>query len=38
LVEQPALARDMGDAGLSVMKANQGALQRLLEGIARLIV
>lgn len=37
LIEQPQRAREMADAGLSVMKANQGALQRLLEGIARLI-
>ena len=37
LIEHPVLARTMADAGLSVMKANQGALQRLLEGIARLI-
>jgi len=37
LIEQPRLAREMADAGLNVMKANQGALQRLLGGIARLI-
>jgi 3-deoxy-D-manno-octulosonic-acid transferase len=37
LIEHPVMARTMADAGLSVMKANQGALQRLLEGIARLI-
>jgi 3-deoxy-D-manno-octulosonic-acid transferase len=37
LMDQPQLARTMADAGLSVMKANQGALQRLLDGIARLI-
>jgi len=38
LIEQPQLAQTMGNAGLSVMKANQGALQRLLAGIARLAV
>jgi len=37
LFEQPQLARTMADAGLSVMKANQGALQRLLDGIGRLV-
>ncbi len=35
LFDQPQLARSMADAGLGVMKANQGALQRLLDGIAR---
>ncbi|MBX8590558.1 lipid IV(A) 3-deoxy-D-manno-octulosonic acid transferase [Pseudomonas cichorii] len=35
LFDQPELARSMADAGLGVMKANQGALQRLLDGIAR---
>jgi 3-deoxy-D-manno-octulosonic-acid transferase len=35
LIEQPQVAKDMADAGLAVMKANQGALQRLLDGIAR---
>ncbi|RMV34509.1 hypothetical protein ALP14_200039 [Pseudomonas amygdali pv. myricae] len=29
--------RSMADAGLAVMKANQGALQRLLDGIGRLM-
>jgi 3-deoxy-D-manno-octulosonic-acid transferase len=37
LIEQPALVRTMADAGLGVIKANQGALQRLLDGIARLM-
>ncbi|MCD5994982.1 lipid IV(A) 3-deoxy-D-manno-octulosonic acid transferase [Pseudomonas sp. CDFA 602] len=37
LFDQPQLARTMADAGLDVMKANQGALQRLLDGIKRLI-
>ncbi|HEY0287079.1 MAG TPA: lipid IV(A) 3-deoxy-D-manno-octulosonic acid transferase [Pseudomonas sp.] len=37
LFDQPELARTMADAGLGVMKANQGALQRLLEGIGRLM-
>lgn len=36
LIELPIDARRMGDAGLSVMRANQGALQRLLDGLARL--
>jgi 3-deoxy-D-manno-octulosonic-acid transferase len=35
LYEQPAAAKAMADAGLGVMKANQGALQRLLDLIAR---
>ncbi|MCV4287521.1 lipid IV(A) 3-deoxy-D-manno-octulosonic acid transferase [Pseudomonas capsici] len=35
LFDQPQLARSMADAGLGVMKANQGALQRLLDGIAQ---
>lgn len=35
LFEQPAVAKAMADAGLGVMKANQGALQRLLDLIAR---
>ncbi|MBX8510634.1 lipid IV(A) 3-deoxy-D-manno-octulosonic acid transferase [Pseudomonas cichorii] len=34
LFDQPQLARSMADAGLGVMKANQGALQRLLDGVA----
>jgi len=37
LFDQPQRARTMADAGLDVMKANQGALQRLLDGIKRLI-
>jgi 3-deoxy-D-manno-octulosonic-acid transferase len=37
LVEQPEQAKAMGDAGLAVMKANQGALQKLLDGIASLL-
>jgi 3-deoxy-D-manno-octulosonic-acid transferase len=37
LFDQPQVARDMADAGLEVMKANQGALQRLLDGIGRLL-
>lgn len=37
LIEQPEAAKDMADAGLAVMKANQGALQKLLEGIAQLL-
>jgi 3-deoxy-D-manno-octulosonic-acid transferase len=37
LFDQPQLARIMADAGLNVMKANQGALQRLLDLIAGLI-
>ncbi len=36
LIEQPQTSKAMADAGLAVIKANQGALQRLLEGIARL--
>lgn len=35
LIDQPAAAKAMADAGLGVMKANQGALQRLLDLIAR---
>jgi len=38
LFEQPQLAHEMAEAGLQVMKANQGALQRLLDGIGRLIL
>ena len=34
LFDQPQLARSMADAGLGVMTANQGALQRLLDGVA----
>ncbi|GFM66568.1 3-deoxy-D-manno-octulosonic acid transferase [Pseudomonas cichorii] len=35
LFDQPQLARSMADAGIGVMKANQGALQRLLDGVAQ---
>lgn len=37
LFDQPPLAGEMAEAALKVMKANQGALQRLLDGIARFI-
>jgi 3-deoxy-D-manno-octulosonic-acid transferase len=37
LIEHPEQAKTMADAGLAVMKANQGALQKLLDGIGRLI-
>ena len=37
LFELPHDAQQMGEAGLKVMKTNQGALQRLLDGLARLI-
>ncbi|MGY3298290.1 3-deoxy-D-manno-octulosonic-acid transferase [Pseudomonas sp. TE6288] len=37
LVELPQDARRMGEAGRAVMRANQGALQRLLDGLARLL-
>lgn len=37
LIEHPDQAQTMADAGLAVMKANQGALQKLLDGIGRLI-
>lgn len=37
LVELPQDARRMGEAGRAVMQANQGALQRLLGGLAALI-
>lgn len=37
LFEQPQQAREMADAGLAVMKANQGALQRLLDGLGQLV-
>lgn len=37
LFDQPQKARDMAQAGLAVMKANQGALQRLLYGLGRLV-
>ncbi|RWU26445.1 3-deoxy-D-manno-octulosonic acid transferase [Pseudomonas alkylphenolica] len=38
LIELPQDARRMGEAGRAVMKANQGALQRLLEGLGRLVL
>ncbi|MFS0825729.1 lipid IV(A) 3-deoxy-D-manno-octulosonic acid transferase [Pseudomonas phoenicis] len=37
LIESPQEARRMGEAGRAVMQANQGALRRLLEGIAGLL-
>jgi 3-deoxy-D-manno-octulosonic-acid transferase len=37
LFELPQDARKMADAGLKVLKANQGALQRLLDGLGRLL-
>ncbi|MFV3412672.1 lipid IV(A) 3-deoxy-D-manno-octulosonic acid transferase [Pseudomonas nitroreducens] len=37
LWDEPAAAKRMAEAGLGVMKANQGALQRLLDGLGRLI-
>ena len=37
LWDEPASAERMAEAGLGVMKANQGALERLLEGLGRLI-
>ncbi|MDD1965160.1 lipid IV(A) 3-deoxy-D-manno-octulosonic acid transferase [Pseudomonas putida] len=37
LIEGPEQAKAMADAGLAVMKANQGALQKLLDGIANLL-
>lgn len=37
LFDQPQKARDMAQAGLAVMKANQGALQRLLDGLGRFL-
>jgi 3-deoxy-D-manno-octulosonic-acid transferase len=37
LFDQPQRAREMAEAGLEVMKANQGALQRLLDGLGRLL-
>ena len=37
LFELPQDAQRMAEAGLIVMKANQGALQRLLEGLKRLM-
>ncbi|HEK1688032.1 TPA: lipid IV(A) 3-deoxy-D-manno-octulosonic acid transferase [Pseudomonas putida] len=37
LIELPQDGRRMGEAGRAVMQANQGALQRLLEALAKLI-
>ena len=37
LWQQPQRAARMGEAGLAVMRANQGALQRLLGGVGRLL-
>ncbi len=37
LFELPQDARKMAEAGLKVMQANQGALQRLLDGLGRLL-
>lgn len=37
LIDQPQRASEMASAGLQVMKANQGALQRLLDGLGKLI-
>ncbi|WP_407313155.1 lipid IV(A) 3-deoxy-D-manno-octulosonic acid transferase [Pseudomonas sp. nanlin1] len=37
LIELPRDAQNMGAAGLMVMRANQGALQRLLDGLGRLL-
>lgn len=37
LIELPQDGRRMGEAGRVVMRANQGALQRLLEALAKLI-
>jgi 3-deoxy-D-manno-octulosonic-acid transferase len=37
LIELPQDARRMGEAGRAVMQANQGALQRLLDGLAKLV-
>ncbi|MFK7700934.1 lipid IV(A) 3-deoxy-D-manno-octulosonic acid transferase [Pseudomonas caspiana] len=37
LFDQPQRAREMSEAGLQVMKANQGALQRLLDGLDRFL-
>ncbi len=37
LFELPQDAQRMAEAGLKVMQANQGALQRLLDGLARLL-
>ncbi|MDM9651993.1 lipid IV(A) 3-deoxy-D-manno-octulosonic acid transferase [Pseudomonas wenzhouensis] len=37
LLNEPSEMQRMSQAGLSVLKANQGALQRLLEGLQRLL-
>ena len=37
LFELPRDAQKMGQAGLAVMRANQGALKRLLDGLGRLL-
>jgi 3-deoxy-D-manno-octulosonic-acid transferase len=37
LFDEPQRAREMAEAGLEVMKANQGALQRLLNGLGKLV-
>ncbi|MGE8406568.1 MAG: lipid IV(A) 3-deoxy-D-manno-octulosonic acid transferase [Pseudomonas sp.] len=37
LIELPRDARKMGEAGVAVMRANQGALQRLLDGLGALL-
>ena len=37
LLNEPSEIRRMSQAGLSVLKANQGALERLLEGLQRLL-
>lgn len=37
LIELPQAARRQGEAGLTVMRANQGALERLLEAVAHLM-
>ena len=37
LLSNPARAAEMRDAGLAVLKANQGALERLLNGLGRLL-
>ncbi|KIQ00517.1 MULTISPECIES: lipid IV(A) 3-deoxy-D-manno-octulosonic acid transferase [Pseudomonas] len=38
LLHEPPRAAAMREAGLAVLKSNQGALQRLLDGLGRLIV
>jgi len=37
LIELPQDRQRMGEAGRAVMRANQGALQRLLDGLGALI-